>query len=114
MMPSSKSLGQRQLRTVTRSMCSLQDALYGDGLDLSSGGGGGPTPGDFVGAGLWAVSLYYCTPLQLLLLFLGEVDTARPSDWLLNTLGRATGQPCVPAVTVLPCEKVVYQKLLFP
>ena len=95
MMPQSKSSGHRQLRTVTRSICCLQDALYGDGLDLSSGGGG-PTPGDVVGAGLWAVSLYYCTPLQLLLLFLGEVDTARPSDWLLGVLGRATGQPCVP------------------
>ena len=99
MMPQSKSSGHRQLRTVTISMCCLQDALYGDGLDLSSGGG--PTPGDVVGAGLWAVSLYYCTPLQLLLLFLGEVDTARPSDWLLNILGRATGQPCVPAVYIL-------------
>ena len=72
----------------------LQDALYGDGLDLSSSSGG-PTPGDALGGALWAVSLYYCTPLQLLLLFLGEVDTERPSDWLLRALGRATGQPCV-------------------
>ena len=72
----------------------LQDALYGDGLDLSSSSGG-PTPGDALGGALWAVSLYYCTPLQLLLLFLGEVDTERPSDWLLRALGRAAGQPCV-------------------
>ena len=89
-------------------MCCLQDALYGDGLDLSSGGGG-PTPGDVVGAGLWAVSLYYCTPLQLLLLFLGEVDTARPSDWLLNILGRAAGQPCVPPVHTLVLVTSLYE-----
>lgn len=72
---------------------SFQDALYGDGLDFS-GSSGGPSPGDIAGAGLWATSLYYCSPLQLLLLFLGDVQTERPSDWLLRVLGSATGQPC--------------------
>lgn len=71
-----------------------QDTLYGDGLDFS-GTSSGPTPGDVAGAALWGLSLYYCSPWQLLLLFLGEVDTERPSDWLLRLLGSATGQPCV-------------------
>jgi len=40
---------------------------------------------------LWAVALYYCSPLQLLLLFLGRFETARPSDRVLRLLGRAAG-----------------------
>lgn len=71
---------------------SIQDTLYGDGLDFS-GSSSGPTPGDIADAALWGLSLYFCSPWQLLLLFLGEVDTERPSDWLLRLLGSATGQP---------------------
>ncbi|KAK9917166.1 hypothetical protein WJX75_001505 [Coccomyxa subellipsoidea] len=32
------------------------------------------------------------SPLQLLLLFLGRIETERPSDWVLRQLGRLTGQ----------------------
>ena len=57
-------------------------------------GDAGVTPGDVTGAGLWATSLYFANPWQLLLLFLGartfEVD--RPGDDLLRALGRVTGQ----------------------
>lgn len=77
---------------------SVVAVLYGDDLqdfllysDLSSIGGLGP--GDVFGAALWSVALYFTTPLQLLLLFLGRVDTERPSDWLLSVLGRAAGLP---------------------
>ena len=38
------------------------------GLDS---GGDGPSLGDLVGAALWGGSLYFCSPLQLLLLFIG-------------------------------------------
>ena len=42
---------------------------------------------------LWSVALYYTSPLQLLLLFLGDVDTERPSDRILRLLGNLTKQP---------------------
>ncbi|KAK9815335.1 hypothetical protein WJX72_001923 [[Myrmecia] bisecta] len=63
----------------------IEDLVYGD-LD-------GPVSqsaisfGDGVGAVLWAVALYFCTPLQLLLLFLGRIETDRPSDWVIRQLG---------------------------
>jgi hypothetical protein len=40
--------------------------------------------GDIVGGLLWGCSLWYCSPLQLLLLFLGEIDVERPSDWVCD------------------------------
>lgn len=49
--------------------------------------------GDGAGALLWAVALWYVSPLQLLLVFLGKIETDRPSDWLMNKLGRAAQQP---------------------
>lgn len=49
--------------------------------------------GDLAAGLLWAVSLYFCSPLQLLLLFLGRIETERPSDLVLRQLGRLTGQP---------------------
>lgn len=52
-------------------------------------------PGDLAAGLLWSVSLYFCSPLQLLLLFLGRIETERPSDWVLRQLGRLTKQPCV-------------------
>ncbi|KAL4451760.1 hypothetical protein ABPG75_007422 [Micractinium tetrahymenae] len=57
---------------------------FGDG-DYSFG------LGDGVGALVWAVSLYFCSPLQLLLLFWGTFETSRPSDWVLRQLGQAAG-----------------------
>lgn len=47
--------------------------------------------GDIAGAVLWGISLYYVSPIQLLLLFLGRIETERPSDWLLRRLGLASG-----------------------
>jgi len=66
----------------------VQDFIYGDGL---GGYSDGISFGDFTGAALWAGSLYYASPVQLLLLFLGRIDTDRPSDWVLKTLGRGSG-----------------------
>jgi hypothetical protein len=54
-----------------------QDLLYGDGL---GGYGGGVGLGDVTGSLLWSCSLYYASPVQLVLLFLGRIDTDRPSD----------------------------------
>ena len=35
------------------------------------------------GAVLWSVALFYASPVQLLLLFLGRIDVDRPSDFTL-------------------------------
>lgn len=72
----------------------VADAIYGDGITtgLSSlrivNGFG---VGDLAAAGLWSVALYFCSPLQLLLLFLGRIETERPSDWVLRQLGQLSG-----------------------
>ncbi len=61
------------------------DALFGNSGALS--------PGDVAGAGFWSVSLFYASPVQQLLLFIGRIDAERPSDGTLRLLGQATGQP---------------------
>jgi hypothetical protein len=72
------------------------DAIYGDGISTGIGSIGlyGLGAGDLAGAVLWSVALYFCSPLQLLLLFLGKIETERPSDWLLRQLGVLCGQRC--------------------
>jgi hypothetical protein len=52
--------------------------------------------GDWLAAALWSGSLWFCSPLQLLLLFLGQIETERPSDWAMGILGRASGLPYAP------------------
>lgn len=84
---------------VTLGRDDLADAIYGDGISSGIWTWG---MGDLAGAGLWAVALYYCSPLQLLLLFLGKIDMERPSDWLLRQLGRIAGLPCVPPTNHVP------------
>ena len=69
-----------------------QDALYGDGLSPATLGG--LSPGALAGAALWSAAYWFCTPLQLLLLFLGRIDVERPSDWLMRKLGPLLGLPC--------------------
>jgi hypothetical protein len=75
----------------------LEELLYGDlgdaldALTLPGGGPGGFGAGDAAGALLWAAALWYVTPLQLLLLFLGKIETERPSDELIAVIGRAAG-----------------------
>uniref|UniRef100_A0A7S3VVQ5 Uncharacterized protein n=1 Tax=Dunaliella tertiolecta TaxID=3047 RepID=A0A7S3VVQ5_DUNTE len=68
----------------------LLDFVYDQSI---SDGGEVLGAGDIVGGLLWALSLYYASPLQLLLLFLGRLDTTRPSDGVLRLLGIASGQP---------------------
>lgn len=40
---------------------------------------------------MWSFALYYVSPLQLLLLFLGRIETERPSDWIMRKLADALG-----------------------
>ena len=42
------------------------------------------SPGAALAAVVWAVGLFFKSPLQILLVFLGRTDTERPSDWLLR------------------------------
>ncbi|WIA41664.1 hypothetical protein OEZ86_009016 [Tetradesmus obliquus] len=83
--------------TLTNMRDELADVLYNDDDSISEAlaalGFAGFGLGDATGALLWAVALWYLSPVQLLLVFLGNFDTERPSDWLMNILGRATQQP---------------------
>lgn len=73
----------------------VADAIFGDGVTTGIGSIGavsGLGVGDLAGAGLWGTALYFASPLQLLLLFLGRIETERPSDWLLCQFGKLTQQ----------------------
>ncbi|KAF5836277.1 hypothetical protein DUNSADRAFT_6185 [Dunaliella salina] len=68
----------------------LLDFVYDQSI---SDGGEALGIGDATGGLLWALSLYFASPLQLLLLFFGFFETERPSDGVLRLLGVASGQP---------------------
>lgn len=73
---------------MTNSREDIADAIYGDGVTTGVSSWGG---GDVLGAILWSTSLYFTSPWQLLLIFLGRVDTERPSDWFMDILGKTAG-----------------------
>mmetsp|Transcript_12321 Transcript_12321/g.14730 ORF Transcript_12321/g.14730 Transcript_12321/m.14730 type:complete len:367 (+) Transcript_12321:192-1292(+) len=66
---------------------SVQDYLYGDGLTVDAGA----PIGNLFASSAWALSLYYASPIQLLLFFLGRIDVERPSDQVLKIVGDAFG-----------------------
>lgn len=68
----------------------VEDIVYGTAISSNLGVFGA---GDVAGGLLWSFSLWFCSPWQLLLLFLGAIETERPSDWLIQKFGRMTGQP---------------------
>jgi hypothetical protein len=68
----------------------VEALIWGDGLS------GGLIPfgvGGVTASILWSVSLWFASPLQLLLLFLGKIETERPSDWFMNVLAGSLGLP---------------------
>ena len=68
----------------------VEALLWGDGLS------GGLVPfgvGGATASVLWSLSLWFASPLQLLLLFLGKIETERPSDWFMNILAGSLGLP---------------------
>jgi len=78
----------------------LEDLIYsdlGEAVDglLTGTTASGLGAGDVAGALLWGVALWFVTPLQLLLLFLGKIETERPSDGVIKLVGRAAGLRCV-------------------
>lgn len=74
---------------------------YLEGADDGLAGGSAFGPGDAVAAALWTASLYFCSPLQLLIIFFGSFERERPSDWVLRQLGRLAGLQ-VGELTVVP------------
>ena len=42
--------------------------------------------GSVVACAIWSFGLFFKSPLQILLVFLGRTDTERPSDWMLRVL----------------------------
>ena len=47
--------------------------------------------GNVVACAVWSFGLFFKSPLQILLVFVGRTDTERPSDWMLRKL--APGSP---------------------
>jgi hypothetical protein len=79
---------------VTLGQDQLLDFVYGS-YDGAGDAGGLPfSGGDVAGAALWSTALWFCNPLQVLLLFFGFFERERPSDWLLQLMGRAAGLRC--------------------
>jgi len=66
------------------------DTLDLDDLEAYSGAGSSalPSAGSVTSAVLWSVSLFFASPVQVLLLFLGKTDTERPSDATATWLGQ--------------------------
>ncbi len=54
-------------------------------------GGSGPDVADALGAALWATAIYFTSPIDLLLFWLGFFKSERPSDWIIYRLGAAAG-----------------------
>lgn len=79
--------------TLTNLRDELGDILAGDEDTLGDLTLMGLGLGDLTGALLWSVAVWYASPLQLLLVFLGRIDTERPSDWLMYNIGRAAQLP---------------------
>ncbi len=42
---------------------------------------------------MWGISFYFASPLQLLLLFFGRIETERPSDWMQHYISLLAGEP---------------------
>lgn len=64
------------------------------GDDYGNGGGlfvANVSPGTALAAAIWSFGLFFKSPLQILLVFLGRTDTERPSDWMLRKF--APGSP---------------------
>ena len=62
-----------------------EELLYGGAFGYGSGA---VTLGSAFAAALWSFSLWFASPWQLLVLFLGKIETERPSDWLMDALAR--------------------------
>lgn len=88
----------------------IEEAMLGDGLN---GGLLGLGAADYLAAALWSLSLWFVSPLQLLVLFFGKIETERPSDWFMNAVGSLQGAPVkeigyvhpsyIPALAVATC-----------
>ena len=53
-------------------------------FDFDRAGGGAISGAGAAGAVVWAVGLFYASPISVIMLFLGRTDSERPSDWVLR------------------------------
>jgi hypothetical protein len=60
------------------------------GVEGLAGVLGDVSAGSVIAAAVWSFGLFFKSPLQILLVFLGRTDTERPSDWILRTLGASS------------------------
>lgn len=67
----------------------IEDMVYGDVYSVQDDGMF--SAGAVASSLLWSLSLYYASPLQALLLFLGKIDKSRPSDLVLQQFGKWMG-----------------------
>ena len=54
--------------------------------NLLSGVFANASAGSITASAIWSFGLFFKSPLQILLVFLGRTDTERPSDWMLRKL----------------------------
>ena len=60
------------------------------GVEGLAGFIGDVSAGSVIASAVWSFGLFFKSPLQILLVFLGRTDTERPSDWILRTLGASS------------------------
>lgn len=67
------------------SMESYADAAaVGGGFNFDVASGARLSAAGAAGALVWAIGLYFASPVSVIMLFLGRTDSERPSDWLLR------------------------------
>ena len=59
-------------------------AAVGGGFDFDVASGSRLSAAGAVGALVWAIGLYFASPVSVIMLFLGRTDSERPSDWVLR------------------------------
>ena len=87
-------IGSAVLTVLTFAGVALVPASLDQGSEVSAMFMDGAfSSGDLIAAVLWSVAYYFCTPVQLLLLFFGRFETERPSDWIVRIVGKMRGLP---------------------
>lgn len=87
-------IGSAVLTALTFAGVAILPACFDQGSEVSALFMDGEfSSGDLIAALIWSVAYYFCTPVQLLLLFFGRFETERPSDWIVRIVGKLRGLP---------------------
>jgi len=68
----------------------MGDDYTGGGSNGLSGYASNISIGSILASVIWSFGLFFKSPLQILLVFLGRTDTERPSDWIQRALGASS------------------------